>query len=113
LVSWTSSSIFLAAKACHGSYLKALAAARPIVAYDCDGAREVCLDQQTGFLIRAGDLSSLTQAILRLAGDAELRRQFGERGQSFVRDNFGVEQMVENIYLLYRKLADQHGLQIT
>jgi glycosyltransferase involved in cell wall biosynthesis len=92
---------------------QALAAARPIVAYDCDGAREVCLDQQTGFLIRAGDLSSLTQAILRLAGDAELRRQFGERGQSFVRDNFGVEQMVENIYLLYRKLADQHGLQIT
>jgi glycosyltransferase involved in cell wall biosynthesis len=91
---------------------QALAAARPVVAYDCDGAREACLDQQTGLLVRAGDLKGLTESILRLAKDEKLRREFGARGQTFVRENFGVEQMVENIYLLYRKLAAQRGLQI-
>jgi glycosyltransferase involved in cell wall biosynthesis len=90
---------------------QALAAARPVVAYDCDGAREACLDQQTGLLIQAGDLKGLTESILRLANDEKLRREFGARGQTFVRENFGVEQMVENIYLLYRKLAARRGLQ--
>lgn len=91
---------------------QALAAARPVVAYDCDGAREICMDQQTGFLIRAGDLTGLTQAILKLVDNEGLRREFGARGQSFVRENFGVELMVERIYLLYRKLATERGLQI-
>ena len=30
---------------------QALAAGKPIVAYNCDGAREVCLDNETGFLV--------------------------------------------------------------
>ena len=38
---------------------QALAAGKPIVAYDCDGAREICLDGQTGFLIQPGDLINL------------------------------------------------------
>ena len=31
---------------------QALAAAKPVVAYDCDGAGEVCLEDETGFLVR-------------------------------------------------------------
>src|SRR5262249_2917293 len=34
---------------------QALAAAKPVVAYDCDGAGEVCLENRTGFLLRCGD----------------------------------------------------------
>ena len=35
---------------------QALAAGKPVVAYDCDGAQEVCLDNETGFLVPPGDL---------------------------------------------------------
>ncbi|SRR5581483_561911 len=84
---------------------QALAAGRPIIAYDCDGAREVCLDGQTGILLRPGDLSGLSAAILRLAADETLRRGFGERGREFVRERFGVERMVDDLYALYMKLA--------
>ncbi len=84
---------------------QALAAGRPIIAYDCDGAREVCLDGQTGILLRPGDLSGLSAAILRLAADETLRRRFGERGREFVRERFGVERMVDDLYALYMKLA--------
>ena len=38
---------------------QALAAGKPVVAYDCDGAREVCIENETGFLIRPGDLKKL------------------------------------------------------
>ena len=56
---------------------QALAAARPVVAYDCDGASEVCLDNETGFLVKPGDLAGLTERLSRLAGDASLRERLG------------------------------------
>ena len=46
---------------------QALAAAKPVVAYDCDGASEVCLDGQTGFLVQPGDLTGLKNRLLQLA----------------------------------------------
>ena len=86
---------------------QALAAAKPVVAYDCDGGREVCLDSQTGFLVQPGDLTGLENRLLQLAGNPALREQFGAAGQQLVRQNFSVEQMVDAIYALYLKLARQ------
>ena len=88
---------------------QALAAARPVVAYDCDGAREVCLDNETGFLVRPGHQHGLMDRLLLLARDAKLRAQFGARGQQFVRENFAVEQMVDRLYALYLKLAAERN----
>src|SRR5208282_2235787 len=82
---------------------QALAAARPVVACDCDGAREVCFDGETGFLLRPGDLAGLRDRLLQLANDAPLREQFGRRGRQFVREHFAVESMVDALYLLYLK----------
>jgi len=90
---------------------QALAAARPVVAYDCDGAREVCLDGQTGFLIRPGDLAGLTGRLLQLAEKPALRTELGLRGQAFVRENFAVEKMVADTHALYLKLAAERGLR--
>jgi glycosyltransferase involved in cell wall biosynthesis len=83
---------------------QALAAGRPIVAYDCDGAKEVCLDNETGFLIQPGDLAVLIRRLLELAGDAALRERLGRRGQALVKEWFPVEKMVDDQYELYRRL---------
>ncbi len=84
---------------------QALAAAKPVVAYDCDGAREVCLDGQTGFLVQPGDLTTLKNRLLQFTSDAALREKLGRSGRDFVRENFAVEKMVDAIYNLYLKLA--------
>ncbi|HTV75421.1 MAG TPA: glycosyltransferase, partial [Candidatus Baltobacteraceae bacterium] len=89
---------------------QALAAAKPVVAYDCDGAREICFDGKTGFLIQPGDLKSLTEKIILLANDSALREKLGRAGSDFVRENFSVEQMVASIYNLYLKLAAGRGI---
>jgi len=83
---------------------QALAAGRPVIAYDCDGAREVCQENETGFLVRPGDLKTLRVRILALAGDAELRVRLGHRGQQLVMKSFSVETMVDELYRLYSKL---------
>ena len=84
---------------------QALAAAKPVVAYDCDGAREVCLDGETGFLVNPGDLAGLKNRSLQIANDPALCKRFGKSGSDFVRENFAVEIMVDSIYHLYLKLA--------
>jgi len=84
---------------------QALAAGKPVVAYDFDGANEVCLENQTGFIVRTGDTATVAQRLLKLAGDAILREKFGRAGQVFVRENFSIEKMVDDQYNIYLKLA--------
>ncbi|HEV2211420.1 MAG TPA: glycosyltransferase [Verrucomicrobiae bacterium] len=86
---------------------QALAAGKPVVAYDCDGAGEVCQDNETGFLVSCRDQGLLTQRLLLLAGDAGLRARFGENGRQFVRQRFDVQNMVDELHRLYLRLTEE------
>ena len=85
---------------------QALAAGKPVVAYDCDGAGEVCRHNETGFLVRRGDLAALRESMLRLAHDPALRRQFGQSGRRLVQERFAVERMVDALHALYLRLME-------
>ena len=91
---------------------QALAAGKPVVAYDFDGADEVCLENETGFLVRTGDTDAAAQKLLQLANHPGLREQFGRAGRAFVRDNFSIEKMVDDQYTIYLKLAAERGLRL-
>jgi glycosyltransferase involved in cell wall biosynthesis len=84
---------------------QALAASRPVVAYECDGAPEAVRENVTGFLLRPGDLAGLRERLLGLAGDAALRERLGREGRKFAVENFAVEKMVHDLFTLYLKLA--------
>jgi len=90
---------------------QALAAGKPIVAGDCDGAKEVCWNGQTGFLVRPGDTAELTERLVQLAADPALRARFGRRGRQLVGASFSVEGMVEDLYALYQRLLNEHRKQ--
>lgn len=92
---------------------QALAAGKPVVAYDFDGADEVCRENETGFLVRTGDTTTVAKRLLQLAGDASLREKLGRTGQNFVRQNFSVEKMVDDQYSVYLKLAAQKNDKFT
>lgn len=91
---------------------QALAAGKPVVAYDFDGADEVCLDRQTGFLVRTGDLTTATDRLLQLATNAVLREQFGRTGAALVKTQFSIEKMVADQYAVYLKLAAERRLKL-
>lgn len=82
---------------------QALAAGKPVIAYDCDGANEICLPNETGFLVQIGDTADLSKKIIELAINPELREKFGGRGRFLVKERFSIERMVEDIYNLYVK----------
>jgi glycosyltransferase involved in cell wall biosynthesis len=91
---------------------QALAAARPVVAYDCDGAKEVCIDGESGFLLPPGDLPALENRLVQLAEQSGLRDQFGRRGRELVKDRFTVERMVDDLHGLYQQLARARGIRV-
>ena len=83
---------------------QALAAGKPVIAYDCDGAREVCRDGETGFLLPAGSTTQLAQRLEQLALDAKLCERLGTRGRELVKDLFPSQRMVDELHALYLRL---------
>ena len=83
---------------------QALACGRPVVSWDCDGAGEVCLDSQTGFLLPKGDLAGLVDRIVTLERDPKLRARLAETGREMVRQNFSIPTMVQALAGLYLHL---------
>ena len=75
------------------------------MAYDFDGADEICRDNETGFLVRTGDTAAASEKLLWLANDPALRERLGANGRQFVRENFAVEKMVDDIHALYLRLG--------
>ena len=88
---------------------QALASGKPVIAYNCDGAGEVCLENKTGFLVAPGDFGRLIEAVETLASSPEMRRTFGETGRNYARENFAVETMVHSIYNLYLEQLKSRG----
>lgn len=81
---------------------QALIAGKPIVSYDIDGAREVTIDDETGFLIPPQDLAALADAMLRLAADHQLRKRMGKTGRDRFTDQFRHQTMTRRIRELYQ-----------
>lgn len=64
--------------------LEASACGVPVVVTPVGGVAEVCVDGETGLHVPPGDAGALAAALIRLAGDTELRRRLGDEGRRFV-----------------------------
>jgi len=65
--------------------LEAMAAGRPLVASQIPGYAEVMTDGREGLLVPPEDAQALAAALIRLLGDADLRRRLGARGRETAR----------------------------
>ena len=99
--------------------IEAMAAARPVVATDVGGVRDLLgpppsapgevpegrfIEAERGLLVRPGDAAGLSAALERLTADPALRRKLGERGRAHVRVKFGHERLLRDISKLYENL---------
>lgn len=87
--------------------LEAFACRKPVVATRVGGTPEVVSDGVNGFLIPEGDMERLGEAVLTLAGDAELRKQMGMYGFLSVGDEFGFERQTDLYLKLYGNVGGQ------
>jgi glycosyltransferase involved in cell wall biosynthesis len=84
--------------------IEAAACARPIIAADGPGLREIVRDGENGLLVPPHDPHSLTRAIERLARDAGERMRMGNAGRALAESGFGERQVATETLALYREL---------
>ncbi len=76
----------------------------PIVASDVDGIPDLVQHEQTGLLVKPNDAEALAQALLRLYGDAALRRQLAQQAKAGLA-HYTPEAMAERYLALYSQLV--------
>lgn len=86
---------------------QALISRRPVISYDIDGAREVVIPNETGYLLKPGDVQGMTQAILELAARPDLRERLGTTGRDRFTDLFRHERMTRETRRIYEQVLGQ------
>ena len=73
----------------------------PAIVYDCDGAGEICIADETGIPVKTGDRQALKTAILHLAQHSALRNKLGTKAQTLAQAKFDADIMVKQLLRLY------------
>jgi glycosyltransferase involved in cell wall biosynthesis len=82
---------------------QALLAGKPVISYDVDGAREVVVNGETGFLLPPKSVGKLAEAVVQLAQNPQLRREMGEHGRERCRAPFDHHLMTAQIRGVYEQ----------
>jgi len=91
--------------------LEAGACARPLVASDVPGCRELVRPGVTGTLFPFGDSARLAEALAALIESPETRRRYGLAARQMVETEFSEEVVVEQTMELYRGLLPAGALE--
>lgn len=91
---------------------QALALGKPCVSFDIDGAPEVVISGQTGYLVKPNDAAGLAEGVSKLLADPALRAQMGAAGRKLVDPAFRAETMVREIAEVYEQLLKAHAARL-
>lgn len=83
-----------------------LISGKPIVSYDIDGAREVCITGETGFLIPPHETDQLAEALIQLAENPQLRQLYGATGRERFTERFRHQTMTQQLREIYRGVVE-------
>ena len=74
-----------------------MAAGKPVISSDVNVLPELVTEKVTGLIVPAGDSESLSSAMLKLADNKALLREYGAEGKKKANDLFTFESFVNNI----------------
>ena len=86
------------------SMLEAMAAGLPVIVSDVGAIPEVVKDGVNGFIIKAGDIASLTEKILILTESSDLRKSMGAHNVQLIKEKYDMPVVADKIDAVYREL---------
>jgi len=84
-----------------------LISGKPVVSYDVDGAREVVIPGESGYLLPVEEIASLADALCELAESSELRNRLGENGRARFTEIFRHQTMTAQIRDVYQRVLNR------
>lgn len=91
---------------------EAMAAGLPVVATRVGGVPDLVRDEQTGFLAESEDTDSLAKSLQRLAGNVNLRQEFGVRGRETALSEYSQEEYGRRYVALYEQILARHRVAV-
>lgn len=105
------------------SLIEAMAAARPVIATDVGGVKDLFIRKEdyifqdaqglrvydNGVLCKTQDPQCLAEAFSLLASDRILREKMGSAGREFVKSRFSKERLIRDIEILYNNCLKRRG----
>jgi glycosyltransferase involved in cell wall biosynthesis len=91
--------------------LEAAACARPIIASDVPGCREIVRPGETGLLVPPRDIQALAEAIAALAGDPMRRKAMGRAARELVECEFGEDIVASETLAVYDAALRERAAQ--
>ena len=85
--------------------IEAASCGLPIVSTDVPGCREIVRDDYNGILVPQGDSLSLSNALLRLIEDPDLRTKMGKRSRELVLDKFSSMHVITKTLNIYNEFV--------
>lgn len=86
------------------SVIEAMACGKPVIVTAGGGAPEALEDGRSGFVVPPSDPSTLSERLIRLAGEAALRKAMGASARHRAEELFSLERNVRKTQDLYRTL---------
>jgi glycosyltransferase involved in cell wall biosynthesis len=80
---------------------------RPVVCTAAGGIPEAVNHGKSGYVCKIGDITSLSSAVTELLINHDLRKKMGREAQSWVRENFSCERLVEKTIQSYDLSSDE------
>jgi glycosyltransferase involved in cell wall biosynthesis len=87
--------------------LEALASSRPVIATDVGAVQKLIHVGKTGMLVPPANVQALTQAILDLARNPNLRDQLGRQGKALVETQYSSAAMTQKYLKIYKTLLER------
>lgn len=94
------------------SLIEAMAAGVPVVATAVGGVPDVVVDGETGYLVEAGDVKGMTEAIIELLRSPEKASEMGSTGREAVYPRFAAQTLIANVERLYAELLRQKNINL-
>jgi len=89
------------------SVLEAMASAKPVVATHTGGIEEAIIEGKTGFLIPVRDVKKMSDRLITLLKDGNLRKELGQNARDFLDGSYHLENMVNANQDLYENLVKE------
>lgn len=83
--------------------MEAMSAARPVVSTQLAGIPELVVHEETGLLVRSGDMIALVEALEQLIRNPELRLRYGRAGRMRIEQHFRIEQTIRPLLELLQR----------
>jgi glycosyltransferase involved in cell wall biosynthesis len=91
------------------SLLEAYSAAKPVIASDIDGIKDIVVSGQTGILVPPRDVEALSKALLHFMEQPVEVFSMGREAHNLWQERFSFEKMIESHLELYQKLIREYG----